>query len=99
LASAWVMFRRNSQSRTQKLKSRFAANARRQSSYQNRFIATDHKFMKWIIAVFITGISLALFTGCQTEEEQVGHTQDRQQEMLMQQMQKDQKQAEERSNQ
>jgi hypothetical protein len=55
--------------------------------------------MKWIIAVFITGISLAMFTGCQTEEEQVGHTQDRKQEMLMQEMQKDQKQAEEKSNQ
>ncbi len=49
--------------------------------------------MKWIIAIFITGISLALFTGCQTEEEQVGHTQDRKQEMLMKQMQKEQEQA------
>jgi hypothetical protein len=50
--------------------------------------------MKWIIAIFITGISLAFFTGCQTEEEQVGHTQDRKQEMLMKQMQKEQEQAE-----
>ena len=55
--------------------------------------------MKWITAVFIMGVAVALFTGCQTEEEQVGHTQDRKQKMLMQQMQKDQKQAEERSNQ
>jgi len=50
--------------------------------------------MKWIIAVFITGISLVLFTGCQTQDEQVQHTQDRKQDMLMKQMQKEQGQAE-----
>jgi hypothetical protein len=50
--------------------------------------------MKWIIAVFITGISLALFTGCQTQDEQVQHAQDRKQDMLMKQMQKEQGQAE-----
>jgi starvation-inducible outer membrane lipoprotein len=49
--------------------------------------------MKWIVTIFITGISLALFTGCQTEEEQVQHTQDRKQDMLMKQMQKQQEQA------
>jgi hypothetical protein len=49
--------------------------------------------MKWIIAIIVTGISLALFTGCQTEDEQVQHTQDRKQQMLMKEMQKEQDQA------
>jgi hypothetical protein len=54
--------------------------------------------MKWISAVLIMGVSLALFTGCQTQDEQVQHTQDREQDILMKQMQKQQEQAEKLSN-
>ncbi|HVU09124.1 MAG TPA: hypothetical protein VHG89_11340 [Verrucomicrobiae bacterium] len=46
--------------------------------------------MKSILLIFSASLCLALFTGCQTEEEQVQHTQDRQQEKLMKQMQKQQ---------
>jgi uncharacterized membrane protein (DUF106 family) len=49
--------------------------------------------MKWIIAIIVTGISVALFTGCETEDEQVQHTQDRKQQTLMKEMQKEQDQA------
>jgi hypothetical protein len=36
---------------------------------------------------------LAFFTGCETQDEQVEHTQDRQQQILMKEMQKEQDQA------
>jgi Na+-translocating ferredoxin:NAD+ oxidoreductase RnfG subunit len=55
--------------------------------------------MKPIILAVVAGVSLALLAGCQTENEQVQHTQDRKQDMLMKQMQKQQSAAEKLSGQ
>ena len=49
--------------------------------------------MKNIIPICVAAAALALFTGCETQEEQVEHTQDRQQQILMKEMQKEQDQA------
>ena len=51
------------------------------------------KFMKKIILICFAVALLALFTGCETQDEQVQHTQDRKQQMLMKEMQKEQDQA------
>jgi Na+-translocating ferredoxin:NAD+ oxidoreductase RnfG subunit len=55
--------------------------------------------MKPIILALVTGVSFILLAGCQTEDEQVQHTQDRKQDMLMKQMQKEQSAAQKLSGQ
>ena len=49
--------------------------------------------MKNIIPICLAAAVFALFTGCETQDEQVEHTQDRQQQILMKEMQKEQDQA------
>jgi Na+-translocating ferredoxin:NAD+ oxidoreductase RnfG subunit len=55
--------------------------------------------MKPIILALATGVSFTLLAGCQTQDEQVQHTQDRKQDMLMKQMQKEQSAAQKLSGQ
>ncbi|MEI9962775.1 MAG: hypothetical protein WDM76_17155 [Limisphaerales bacterium] len=50
--------------------------------------------MKLITSIILAGIALALFTGCQTQEDQVQRTQDRKLDMMMKQMQRQQAEAE-----
>ena len=49
--------------------------------------------MKNIIQICLVATVLALFTGCETQNEQVEHTQDRQMQKLMKEMQNEQDQA------
>lgn len=55
--------------------------------------------MKPIILAVVAGVSFALLAGCQTQDEQVQHTQDRKQDALMKQMQKQQTAAQKLSGQ
>ncbi|MEI9960618.1 MAG: hypothetical protein WDM76_05630 [Limisphaerales bacterium] len=50
--------------------------------------------MKLIVSICLAAVALGLFTGCQTEEERVGHIQDRKIDMMMKQMQRQQEAAE-----
>ncbi|MGH7976282.1 MAG: hypothetical protein ACREDS_14170 [Limisphaerales bacterium] len=55
--------------------------------------------MKPIILALAASVSLTLLAGCQSEDEQVQHTQDRKQDSLMKQMQKQQAAAQKLSGQ
>ena len=48
-----------------------------------------HKIMQTGLVVAV----IALFTGCESQDEQVEHAQERQQQKLMKEMQKEQDQA------
>jgi outer membrane biogenesis lipoprotein LolB len=55
--------------------------------------------MKFIVPFVLASIAIALLTGCQTQEDQVQHEQDRKQSMMLKQMQRQQEQAEKASRQ
>jgi hypothetical protein len=49
--------------------------------------------MKKIISICFAATLLVSLVGCETQDEQVQHTQDRKRQMLMKEMQKEQNQA------
>ncbi|HVU26808.1 MAG TPA: hypothetical protein VHG71_03635 [Verrucomicrobiae bacterium] len=55
--------------------------------------------MKSIFLIVVASACLNFLTGCQSEEDQVYHTQQRQQDRLMKQMQKQQEAAKKLSGQ